>query len=106
MRMRRAAPPNFIRVLFNIEANTMSPKFKIDLLKALPMLNLKNLRGLNDSVTILRDQWGIPHIRQPTNPTFFFGRDFLPRRIAWHMDYDVIVPRSMGEMAEPRTFSR
>ena len=66
----------------------MSSISKSDLLKALPDVESKKiLRGLNDSVTILRDQWGIPHIRATNESDVFFGQGFSTAQDRlWHMD--------------------
>ena len=78
----------------------MSSISKSDLLKALPDVESKQmLCGLNDSVTILRDQWGIPHIRATNESDVFFGQGFSTAQDRlWHMDYDR--HRALGRWSE------
>ena len=45
--------------------------------------------GLDGEVTILRDKYGIPHIRAQNNGDAFFGQGFATAQDRlWHMDFD------------------
>lgn len=55
--------------------------------------------GLNDSVEVVRDGWGIPHIRASSEHDAFFAQGFVTAQDRlWHMDYDR--HRALGRWAE------
>ena len=45
--------------------------------------------GIDSEVTIVRDKYGIPHIRAKNNNDAFFGQGFATAQDRlWHMDFD------------------
>lgn len=77
------------------------PAFSVDDLKeTLPRLNeTLTLSGVNGDIQILRDTFGIPHIRGETTHDAFFGQGFATAQDRlWHMDYDR--RRAYGRWAE------
>lgn len=78
----------------------MSRITRSDLQNALPDIeSTKELYGLNDPVSIVRDKWGIPHIRANNEADAFFAQGFATAQDRlWHMDYDR--HRALGRWAE------
>ena len=71
-----------------------------DLAAALPDLE-STIRapGLDAPVDIVRDAWGVPHIRSATEHDAFFAQGFATAQDRlWHMDYDR--HRALGRWAE------
>ena len=71
-----------------------------DLEAALPDVtsNLQ-LAGLAKPVQIVRDNWGVPHIRAKTESDAFFAQGFATAQDRlWHMDYDRF--RALGRWSE------
>ena len=57
------------------------------------------LPGLDEAVEIVRDDWGIPHIRAATVHDAFFAQGFVTAQDRlWHMDYDR--HRALGRWSE------
>ncbi len=57
------------------------------------------LRGANDRITIIRDRYGIPHVRAASVGDAFFGQGFATAQDRlWHMDVDRA--RAYGRWAE------
>jgi len=73
---------------------------RADLTNALPDLtSAQHLPGLERSVTVFRDRWGIPHIRAENERDAFFAQGFATAQDRlWHMDYDR--HRALGKWAE------
>ena len=71
-----------------------------DLHKSLPDVeSTQSLSGLDDSVTVHRDAWGIPHIQASTSADLFFAQGFVTAQDRlWHMDYDR--HRALGRWSE------
>jgi penicillin amidase len=71
-----------------------------DLQAALPdVTSTLHLSGLQQSVDICRDQWGVPHIRAESEHDAFFAQGFVTAQDRlWHMDYDR--HRALGRWAE------
>lgn len=71
-----------------------------DLQRALPdMSSTYRLPGLDGSIEIVRDGYGIPHVRATTMHDVFFGQGFATTQDRlWHMDYDR--RRAYGRWAE------
>ena len=71
-----------------------------DLQRALPdMSSTYRLPGLDGSIEIIRDGYGIPHVRAATMHDVFFGQGFATTQDRlWHMDYDR--RRAYGRWAE------
>lgn len=79
----------------------VKPSFSVDdLREALPRLNkTMTLSGVNGEIQILRDTYGIPHVRSETTHDAFFGQGFATAQDRlWHMDYDR--RRAYGRWAE------
>ena len=73
---------------------------RADLEAALPDLtSTVKLRGLEHPVDVVRDAWGIPHIRAETVHDAFFAQGFVTAQDRlWHMDYDR--HRALGRWSE------
>ncbi|MBM3925099.1 MAG: penicillin acylase family protein, partial [SAR202 cluster bacterium] len=73
---------------------------RADLKKALPdITSTLKFPGLLAPVEILRDAWGIPHVRAQNTHDAFFGQAFAAAQDRlWHMDYDR--HRAHGRWAE------
>lgn len=73
---------------------------KDDLQRGLPdTASTYRLPGLNGAVEIVRDKYGIPHIKATTVHDAFFGQGFATAQDRlWHMDYDR--RRAYGRWAE------
>ena len=73
---------------------------RTDLEAALPdVASTIRLRGLEQGVEVVRDGWGIPHIRAATVHDAFFAQGFVTAQDRlWHMDYDR--HRALGRWAE------
>ena len=57
------------------------------------------LSGLEGSIEILRDKYGIPHVRAGSEYDAFFGQGFATAQDRlWHMDYDRM--RVLGRWSE------
>ena len=57
------------------------------------------LKGLHDSVTVLRDRWGIPHVHAQNTADAFFAQGFVHAEDRmWHMEWDR--RRAYGRTAE------
>ena len=71
-----------------------------DLKSALPdTSSAVALRGLNDAVEVLRDTYGIPHVKAGSVHDAFFGQGYATAQDRlWHMDYDR--RRAYGRWAE------
>ncbi|PON14801.1 hypothetical protein C2W62_27175 [Candidatus Entotheonella serta] len=71
-----------------------------ELTAALPDLtSTLQLSGLREPVDVIRDQWGIPHIRAANEHDTFFAQGFVTAQDRlWHMDYDR--HRALGRWAE------
>ncbi len=55
--------------------------------------------GLRESVDVVRDRWGIPHIRAASEHDAFFAQGFVTAQDRlWHMDYDR--HRALGRWSE------
>ena len=74
--------------------------FADDLKAALPDLTSNlSLPGIKSQITIVRDQYGIPHVQAGTAYDAFFGQGFATAQDRlWHMDYDRA--RAYGRWAE------
>ena len=61
-----------------------------DLQAALPDLeSTQCCAGLEKTVTIHRDPWGIPHIQAESEADLFFAQGFVTAQDRlWHMDFD------------------
>ena len=69
----------------------MSTPFTMkDLKAALPATSgTVTVHGIDDSITILRDKFGIPHIQAKTTKDAFFGQGFATSQDRlWHMEHD------------------
>lgn len=73
---------------------------RADLQAALPdVTSTMKLSGLQQPVEVLRDRWGIPHIRAANEHDVFFAQGFVTAQDRlWHMDYDR--HRALGRWAE------
>ena len=71
-----------------------------DLRAALPATSgALEMKGLDDTVRILRDGYGIPHVGAETEHDAFFGQGFATAQDRlWHMEYDR--RRAYGRWAE------
>ncbi len=71
-----------------------------DLKAALPdVTSTIRMRGLKAEIDIVRDQWGIPHIRAGSEHDAFFAQGFaMAQDRLWHMDYDRY--RALGRWSE------
>jgi len=71
-----------------------------DLQAALPDLeSTQYCEGLEKTVTIHRDPWGIPHIRATSEADLFFAQGFATAQDRlWQMDFDRL--RCLGRAAE------
>ncbi len=71
-----------------------------DLKAALPdVTSPMRLGGLEKSVEVYRDRWGIPHIRAEKEGDLFFAQGFVTAQDRlWHMDFDR--HRALGRWAE------
>ncbi len=71
-----------------------------DLQAALPdVTSTLTVSGLQQAVDIVRDRWGIPHIRAATEYDAFFAQGFVTAQDRlWHMDYDR--HRALGRWSE------
>ncbi|MBM3944272.1 MAG: penicillin acylase family protein [SAR202 cluster bacterium] len=81
--------------------STPSPMLtKDDLRRALPdTSSTYRLPGLDGTAEIVRDGYGIPHVRAGTGHDAFFGQGFATAQDRlWHMDYDR--RRAYGRWAE------
>lgn len=76
------------------------PITRADLEAALPDLTSTiRLPGLEHPVEVVRDGWGIPHIRAATVHDAFFAQGFVTAQDRlWHMDYDR--HRALGRWSE------
>ena len=76
------------------------PRTREDLSAALPdMSETIQMDGLESSVQIYRDAYGIPHVRAQTVHDAFFGQGFATAQDRlWHMDFDR--HRAYGRWAE------
>ncbi|MDE0191835.1 MAG: penicillin acylase family protein [Gammaproteobacteria bacterium] len=76
------------------------PLARADLEAALPdMASTIRLAGLEHAVEVVRDGWGIPHIRAATVHDAFFAQGFVTAQDRlWHMDYDR--HRALGRWSE------
>ena len=82
---------------------TPSPRVSITqahLRAALPDVTATiHARGLEQPVEVVRDEWGIPHIRARTEHDAFFAQGFVTAQDRlWHMDYDR--HRALGRWSE------
>ena len=77
-----------------------SPITRAALQAALPDITATlQLQGLQRPVAIIRDRWGIPHIRAENEHDVFFAQGFVSAQDRlWHMDYDR--HRALGRWAE------
>ncbi len=58
-----------------------------------------DLSGLDGSVVVYRDRWGIPHVRASSRHDAFFAQGFVTAQDRlWHMDWDR--RRALGRWAE------
>ena len=71
-----------------------------DLQAALPdLISTIHAPGLDQAVEVVRDGWGIPHIRAAGTHDAFFAQGFATAQDRlWHMDYDR--HRALGRWAE------
>ena len=76
------------------------PISRADLEAALPDLtSTHQLPGLEHPVDVVRDRWGIPHIRSASVHDAFFAQGFVTAQDRlWHMDYDR--HRALGRWSE------
>ena len=76
------------------------PITRVDLEAALPdVASTIRLPGLEQAVEVVRDGWGIPHIRAATVHDAFFAQGFVTAQDRlWHMDYDR--HRALGRWSE------
>ena len=76
------------------------PITRVDLEAALPdVTSTIRLPGLENAVDVVRDGWGIPHIRAATVHDAFFAQGFVTAQDRlWHMDYDR--HRALGRWSE------
>ena len=76
------------------------PITRVDLEAALPDLTSTiRAAGLDRAVEVVRDQWGIPHVRAATVHDAFYGQGFVTAQDRlWHMDYDR--HRALGRWSE------
>ncbi len=76
------------------------PITRADLVAALPDLTSTiRASGLHQPVEVIRDAWGIPHIRAATKHDAFFAQGFVTAQDRlWHMDYDR--RRALGRWSE------
>ena len=82
------------------ETNRSGRINKRELLASLPDVNSTlAITGLRGPVTIVRDGWGVPHIKAESEWDAFMGQGFATAQDRlWHMEYDL--RRSLGEWAE------
>jgi len=73
---------------------------RADLAAALPDLTATiRAPGLERDVEVIRDDWGIPHIRASTEHDAFFAQGFVTAQDRlWHMDFDR--HRALGRVSE------
>ena len=73
---------------------------RADLKAALPDLTSTiRASGLERPVEVVRDSWGIPHVRASTEHDAFFAQGFVTAQDRlWHMDYDR--HRALGRWSE------
>ena len=73
---------------------------KHDLLAALPDVHTTvGIDGLRGPLTIIRDGWGVPHVKAESEWDAFLGQGFATAQDRlWHMEYDL--RRSLGRWAE------
>ena len=73
---------------------------RADLKAALPDLtSTVRAGGLDQPVEVVRDGWGVPHIRAQTKQDAFFAQGFVTAQDRlWHMDYDR--HRALGRWSE------
>ncbi len=79
----------------------MSPSITLaDFQAALPdVSSTLQTPGLQEPVEVVRDRWGIPHIRTSTEHDAFFAQGFVTAQDRlWHMDYDR--QRALGRWSE------
>lgn len=78
----------------------MDINFLDELQKSLPDLNSDQLfDGLENTVEIYRDKWGIPHINAEDEFDAFFAQGFVTAQDRlWHMDFDR--HRALGRSSE------
>ncbi|MCZ6874192.1 MAG: penicillin acylase family protein [bacterium] len=71
-----------------------------DLHTALPdVTSTLSVSGLQQTVEIIRDRWGVPHIRAATEHDAFFAQGLVTAQDRmWHMDYDR--QRALGRWSE------
>ncbi len=71
-----------------------------DLAASLPdVRSTLSLRGLRAPVSIIRDGWGVPHVRAESEWDAFFAQGFATAQDRlWHMEYDL--RRALGRWAE------
>jgi penicillin amidase len=63
-----------------------------------PLSGTVTVRGIEKPVVIIRDQWGIPHVRAETTADVFFGQGFtMAQDRLFQMEYDRL--RVRGETA-------
>ena len=76
------------------------PITRADLEAALPdVASTIRLPGLEHAVQVVRDGWGVPHIRADTVHDAFFAQGFVTAQDRlWHMDYDR--HRALGRWSE------
>lgn len=76
------------------------PITRADLAAALPDLTSTiRARGLHQDVEVVRDGWGIPHIRAASEHDAFFAQGFVTAQDRlWHMDHDR--HRALGRWSE------
>jgi penicillin amidase len=76
------------------------PKTKEDLKAALPDTSTTfSLKGIDATIEIYRDSYGIPHVKAGSVHDAFFGQGFAASQDRlWHMDYDR--HRAYGRWAE------
>ena len=76
------------------------PITRADLEAALPdITSTIHAPGLHHGVEVVRDRWGIPHVRAATEDDAFFAQGFVTAQDRlWHMDYDR--HRALGRWSE------
>jgi penicillin amidase len=63
-----------------------------------PLAGVVTVRGIERPVVIVRDQWGIPHVRAETTADVFFGQGFaMAQDRLFQMEYDRL--RARGKTA-------
>ena len=77
-----------------------SPIIDADLKAALPdVTSSLAFAGIDGTITIYRDEWGIPHVTAESEHDAFFAQGFVTAQDRlWHMDYDR--HRALGRWAE------